>query len=394
MLGHGLFHWFEMAVPILLVEWIQTFSTPVDVIGVIVAVGFAPIGLTALPGGLLVDKYGSNTVLLLSILGMSFGFAILALAPSILAVGVGLAVWGLFAGIYHPGGMSLISTGASHRGTVFAYHGMAGNIGTALGPFVTASLLLVFEWRLVVMLLIIPGIFAFLYGLSTDFNEKGGVDSRSGASKSDRGPLHLRKNATDLLYSLFPVVLVIVAFDGLFYRGFTTFLPQILRELPAMQSIALTDALVGINVGDYIFVGVLVIGIVGQWAGGTLTEKISTEKGLTAGFSALGLLSLAFVVALPSGFRAIVLLTGLIGFFLFFVQPMYQVAVAVYTPAETRGLSYGLTYLAEFGVGAGSIALGGFLLETYPTPSFFLTMSVFAFGAAVLALWLLIKPSN
>ncbi len=54
----------------------------------------------------------------------------------------------------------------------------------------------------------------------------------------------------------------------------------------------------------------------------------------------------------------------------FAIQLFYQNAVAVYTPPDTRGLSYGYTYLGEFGLGAASIAVAGFVLEgSRPPPS-------------------------
>jgi MFS family permease len=388
MLGHGLFHWFEMAIPILLVMWIRQLPASVELVGLLVAIGFAPIGIASLPGGLLADRFGSESVLLLSIAGMAIGFATLSLAPSVYFVGLSLAIWGTFAGIYHPAGMSLISTGTERRGTIFAYHGMAGNIGTALGPFVAATLLLFLDWRVVAGALALPGLAAFLFGLSIDFNPTAAVGKTDEPETSTAAPTKVHGKARELLYSFFPLVLAIVTFDGLFYRGILTYLPQILRELPEIKSLTLEASLVGINVGDYIFVGLLIIGIGGQWAGGKFSERFAVEKGLAGGFLLLGIFALLFLPLAEFGFAQILVVSALLGFFLFFVQPLYQVSVALYTPVETRGLSYGVTYLGEFGVGAGSIAIGGYLLGTYSTETFFIVLSGFAFVPVLLAVLL------
>jgi MFS family permease len=82
-------------------------------------------------------------------------------------------------------------------------------------------------------------------------------------------------------------------------------------------------------------------------------------------------------------------LCGLLGFFLFAIQPFYQVAVALYTPADTRGLSYGYTFLAEFGLGATSVAIGGFVLGAFALAVFFLVLGLFAVVAGLLAVVLL-----
>jgi MFS family permease len=57
-----------------------------------------------------------------------------------------------------------------------------------------------------------------------------------------------------------------------------------------------------------------------------------------------------------------------LGFSLFVIQPLYQASVAEYSPPEARGLSYGYTYLAVFGVGALGASLAGGLLQ-YAGPS-------------------------
>jgi MFS family permease len=65
------------------------------------------------------------------------------------------------------------------------------------------------------------------------------------------------------------------------------------------------------------------------------------------------------------------LVCGLLGVCLFVVQPFYQATVAEYTPAGTRGLSYGYTYLGVFGVGAlGGAVAGGVLTLSGPAALF------------------------
>ena len=70
-----------------------------------------------------------------------------------IAVAFALLVWGVAASVYHPSGLALISKGVDERGTGFAYHGIAGNVGIGLGPLLAAVLLLFFDWRAVAGLL-------------------------------------------------------------------------------------------------------------------------------------------------------------------------------------------------------------------------------------------------
>ena len=61
----------------------------------------------------------------------------------------------------------------------------------------------------------------------------------------------------------------------------------------------------------------------------------------------------------------------------------------LYTPPDTRGLSYGYTYLAEFGFGAASIAIGGFVIGAQGVAAFFAVLAGFAVVGALLSLALL-----
>ncbi|TYL38100.1 MFS transporter [Natronococcus pandeyae] len=364
MAGHALVHWFETAIPIFLVVWVAEFDVAVALMGLVVALGYAPFGIGALPGGILADRYGTKRLIVLCLAGMSLAFVVLATSTSIYMIAVGLLLWGIAASIYHPAGLALISTGVEERGTVFAWHGIAGNIGIALGPFAAATMLIFLDWQLVAALLALPGLLAVLYGLSAEFEPTAAVEDDVDAGPDEALSLStLVGNSKALFASAFAVVFVIVTFEGLYYRGMLTFLPEILYGLPAIAGLALPTGLEGIEPSFYIYVGLLVVGMGGQYVGGKLTDRVPPARGLAAIFAVLVVLAVAFVPVTGMGLVAIAALCGVFGFFLFAIQPFYQNAVAVYTPADSRGLSYGYTYLGEFGLGAASIALGGFVLD-------------------------------
>ncbi len=393
MTGHAMVHWFETSIPIFLVVWLAEVDVSVALLGLVITLGYAPFGIGALPGGILADRYGTKRLIIACLLGMSGAFLVLSLADSIVTIAVGLLIWGVAASIYHPAGLSLISTGVEDRGTVFAWHGIAGNTGIALGPFVAATLLIFLDWSLVAAALAVPGLLAALWGLSTDFNPVAATEELDEAtvqaSLSD-----LLADSRTLFASAFAVVFVLVTFEGLFYRGILTYLPEILQGLPALAGFDPGLGLEGIEPGDYLYVGLLVIGMVGQYAGGRATNYVAVEKGLMGIFVVLALLALAFVPVASLGLGPLVVLCAVIGFFLFAIQPFYQLAVAVYTPAEGRGLSYGYTYLGQFGLASSSIAVGGFVLGSFTLAAFFAVLSSFALVGAGLAALLWVRYSK
>ncbi|MFC7238373.1 MFS transporter [Saliphagus sp. GCM10025317] len=391
MAGHALVHWFETSIPIFLVVWLAEFDVSVTLVGFVVALGYAPFGIGALPGGVLADRYGPKRLILLCLLGMSLAFVTLAAASvleSIYAVAVGLLLWGIAASVYHPAGLALISTGVEERGTVFAWHGIAGNFGIALGPFVAATLLIVLEWPVVAALLAIPGFVAVAYGLSANFDATAAVADDVDAGRDEALSLpEFLANSRALFASAFAIVFVLVTFEGLYYRGVLTYLPEIMTGLPALEGLELFPTLerYDIDPGFYVYVGLLVVGMAGQYTGGKLTDRVPAARGLAALFAVLAALALAFVPIVDRGLGALLVLCGVLGFVLFAIQPFYQNAVAVYTPADSRGLSYGYTYLGEFGFGATSIAIGGFLLGEAGLATFFVALAGFALIGATLS---------
>lgn len=390
MAAHGLVHWFETSIPIFLVVWLAEFDISVALVGVVVALGYAPFGMGALPGGIFADLYGPKRLILCCLLGMSLSFIALAGAAfvdSIYAIAVGLILWGITASVYHPAGLALISTGVDDRGTVFAWHGIAGNVGIALGPFVAATLLIVLEWHVVAALLAVPGFLAALYGLQANFDPVAAVEDDVDAGPDEALSLpELVSSSRALFASAFAIIFVIVAFEGLYYRGMLTYLPEILNGLPATQGIEFAPTLERYDIDPefYIYVGLLVVGMAGQYVAGKLIDRVSPARGLASSFVILTALALAFVPVTGMGLIPLIVLCGVFGFFLFAIQPFYQNAVAVYTGADSRGLSYGYTYLGEFGIGAASIAVGGVVLGISET-GFFLTIAAFSVVGAVLS---------
>lgn len=394
MLGHAIVHWFELAIPILLVVWLSVFDISVALIGLLVALGYAPFGLGALPAGLLADCYGPKSLILVCLIGMSAAFVMLAFAPSIYAIAGCLLAWGIFASIYHPAGLALISTSADDRGTVFAWHGIAGNVGIALGPFATATLLLFFEWRVVAVVLAIPGLFAAIYGLRLEFDLGAIAGSRNTDTTRPRAESQFFTNSFSLFSSSFLVVFAIVTFVGLYYRGMLTYLPELLNTLPRMAVAEPPIGLEGFSLGEYFYVSLLVAGMAGQYVGGKLTNRIPVEHGLIAIFLVLTILALIFVPITEMQVMIILLYCGVLGFSLFAIEPFYQEAVAVYSPPSMRGLSYGYTYLGMFGLGSVSIAIGGFILDYMTMMVFFVVLSTIALIGAVVTLKLVSNSSQ
>jgi MFS family permease len=436
MLAHGMVHTYELSIPIFVALWLRDYSVidlglttiPVTTasLGVMVGVGFALFGLGALPGGVLVDRFGSKRLIVGCLFGMSGSFALLAVSPNLAVVAMALAFWGAAASVYHPAGLSLISTGVERRGTGFAYHGIAGNLGIGFGPFLTAVLLLFFDWHVVAGLLALPAFAAAILATRANVEEKAAVATTDGGDRteetdstpdgqSDGGDAG-SKASTDissfaaffaqskrLFVGGFALVFALVMFSGLYYRGVTTFLPELIGDVIGIEPVPISSILPStllpgsvaatptLDVELFVYAGLLTIGVFGQYVGGKLTDRIPTERGLVVGFSALTLVAIAFLPVASLGVVPLLVICALLGFFLFLVQPFYQATVAEYTPPGLRGLSYGFTYLGVFGVGALGGAIAGYILAVATPTALFYVLGGFAAVGALLGVTLLVR---
>jgi MFS family permease len=413
MLAHGMVHTYELSIPIFVSIWLAEFDVlriaGVEIavtqatLGVVVTAGYALFGLGALPGGIVVDRLGSRRLIAACLFGMCGAFFLLGVAPSLLVVGVALLAWGVAASVYHPAGLTLISKGVTERGSGFAYHGIAGNLGIGLGPLVTATLLLVVDWTTVALVLAVPAGVAGLYALRAEFDETAAVDgvAADGSGDARAGPGvgslgEFVSASRHLFVGAFAVVFVVVVANGLFYRGVLTFLPDLLEGLPGFEPVALSALVPGLEGGDrtlaperYFYAGLLLVGVAGQYAGGKLTDRLPPAYGIAAVFAILAVLALTFLPVAALGIAPLLVFGALFGVTLFTAQPLYQAAVAEHTPARTRGLSYGYTYLGTFGVGALGGALAGAILTYADAGALFATLAGIALVASAFAVVLI-----
>lgn len=397
MVGHGMVHMYELAIPIFIVVWIQEFGANPAVLGAVVAAGYALYGVGSVPGGIAADTYGSKPLLVICLLGMGGSFALLGVLDGIAGVALALVMWGAAASIYHPAGLRLISTGASRRGTAFAYHGIAGNVGIAFGPLVAAVLLIGFDWRIVVGLMAAPALLAAVYTAYVPVDETAAVTDDETAAIADGGWESLRQflGDTRLLFTGgFLIAFPMLILEGFFYRGVLTFLPDMLAGYESLAPVTISGR--AVEPSQYVYIGLLVVGMAGQYVGGRLSERMAPEKALVGAFLGLGVISILFVPAAAGGLVTLLLITGILGFVLFGEQPLLQAVVADYSGSDVRGLSYGYMFLGVFGVGALGAAFSGALLAYTTQQTLFLLLSVVPLTAGLISavLWRRAEATN
>lgn len=391
MLGHAMFHTYELVIPIFVAIWLDAFATTEAVLGVVLGTSYALTGVGALPSGILADRFSSKRLIVACLVGMGSAFAVVSLATNVAVVAVGLLLWGAAASLYHPAGLALISRGTRERGTAFAYHGAAGNVGVATGPLLAAILLVFLDWRTVAAVLVVPVLLATVLALRLEFDETAGSDVRTQQNDDDaeasRGQIssvaELRRNTALLFTGGFTLVFVVGILYGIYYRGAFTFLPEILAGLSLFEPVTLFER--RFEPSQYVYSGLLLLGGGGQYAGGKLVDRYQPEYVLVGADLALVLVALAFIPASTRGLGPLLAVAGLLGFLVFMVAPINQEVISQYAPSEVRGLSFGYTYTGIFGVGALGATLSGVVLSRSSPAVLFVVLAGVAGVAALVA---------
>jgi predicted MFS family arabinose efflux permease len=187
----------------------------------------------------------------------------------------------------------------------------------------------------------------------------------------------------------FVLVLVMDVLYGLYYRGAVTFLPEVLGVLPLFEPVELYGR--AVEPSQYVYSGLLLLGDVGQYAGGWLVDRLPVERMLVGSYAALAAIAVVFVPAADAGLWPLLAVAAAFGFCAFLVAPVNQEAISAYSRAGVRGLFFGYSYTAIFGVGALGSSLAGLVLTRSTPAILILLLAGLAGCAAVLEGVLLVR---
>src|SRR3990170_1707826 len=188
--GHGLTHWYTATFYLLLPLIGKELGLSYTEIGLIMTVQHAVGAISNLPGGMVVDMVGKKGYLMAtSLFWVGFPYALMSLTHSYWMLLVCVTLVGIGNNLWHPAAITTLAYRYPERkGLVLSFHGMGGNLGEALAPFVVGTLLAWLSWRTVVVVNVVPGFVmaalilvmlgAFTMTSSRDDSINAGVKSR------------------------------------------------------------------------------------------------------------------------------------------------------------------------------------------------------------------------
>jgi MFS transporter, FSR family, fosmidomycin resistance protein len=310
-------------------------------------------GVSQVPFGLLVDRFGGRTVLLAGITLMGLSFALVGVATEYWQFLLLMILVGLGNGVFHPSDYVIMTKriADSHLGRAVSLHGFSGYIGWAAAPAIMLGLEQLVGWRYAVSITGVLGLVIVLILLFFGASLRDQKDTESPANAPIKTPSSRR--SLKLMFSR-PMLMLLGFFllTAIATSGTASFLVVASMELygadETLGNSALTAYLVAMAVG------VLVGGVIADRYGRhNLVASVSVAVfGGGLALFALGLAPLAVAVAA----------TALGGMAFGIATPSRDLLVRATAPPGTVGTAFGFTSTGlGLGGATGPVVCGWFM---------------------------------
>ena len=374
--SHSLVHMYEGVLPPLIPLLVSEFSTDYFHLGIVVTVFSYAFGLGSLPAGYLSDRVGPRRLITLYLFGAGFFSVCILPVGSLLTYGILMGLIGLFCSTFHPASNTLISHGIREKGRAFGINGIAGSLGIAIVPALSAWIGSAIVWKA-------PHVIFGLLGIGLGFFSmtiprwpvrKGSVgvgkESEAGLSK--------------ISYLNLIVFFTSAAVLGLTYKGIMTFLPTYMGQNVHLSFFKLDTVAIGGTIATI----ALLSGAVGQYVAGRLVDSYKPER-LYLGAVFFGTI---FVFLMAKGLNIFLVVSAIFySFFYFSTQPIQNYLLTQYLPENRQGIGFGIHFFLTFGVGSTAAAVCGYLADHFGLESVFYAMGFCFILSSCLALVLVLR---
>lgn len=340
--------------------------------------GFIAFGACSLPAGWLADRWSRESMIGLFFIGIGAAAAVTGLAQGRMQIAAGLLAIGVFAAIYHPVGIAMVSQGGGAVGRRLGINGVWGNMGVAAAPLLTAFLCEVYGWRTA---FVVPGL------LSVAIGGLWILHCRSGAGLAATAAGTAARKASTQPSAQWKRILAIVFFatavGGFIFNSTTIALPKVFDE----RVMALTE---GASAAGGLIALVFALAAFTQVAVGHLIDRYS----IRLVFLVLTLGDVAVFVLAAEASGSVMLALALAMMMLVFGQiPITDTLVARNTPEHWRARAYSVKYVLSFLVAATVVPAISRLHGSTGGDGFTTLFLICAAGAAAIAVAVAFLPA-
>ncbi len=352
--SHALSHGLLLIFPTVLMLLQKEFSMDYLKLGIIGNIMNLCYGLGALPAGVIYNRLGPKKLYLICFLGSALVSISVALSPTIGLFTLGLGLLGVCGSLYHPLSNAVISSRVREYGRAMGIHGSTGNLGLTVAPFLIGLIASRLGWRWAYFLGALPAAVLAVWSI---FVLMASREDETRLAPMPAGSPFFRNIKRYFALPLICLYLMNVMINFSFI-GSITFLPTCLAKRTSFHIFHLDN----VAIGGMLSAFVLFMGVFGQYIGGVLAQRPHPERR----FLWVNLLSLPFILAMSFATDLPLLFLGLIFFFLnFFLQPMANTLLALYTTEKMRGTAFGIFFFVAFGLGSFAASVSGWIAERF-----------------------------
>ena len=365
--GHSYSHILTILYPTVVIALEKAWGASYGELLALMLAGQILFGVAALPAGWFGDKWSMVGMMVAFFIGTGLAGVLTGFADTPFEIGLGLALIGLFASIYHPVGMAWLVRNATNRGKALGFNGIFGAFGLALGPLIAGALTDFFSWRAA---FIIPGATCAVFGVALFVLWRIGYVQDTHVDLKPV-PAPSRNHAVRAFFVLSLTMLCV----GVIGQTLTFIMPKLFAD--KAQSITGGGAL---GAGSLVTI-VYLFAAMAQYAGGHLADRFSMKRVYIVCFAIQA--PILILAAALENWPLLFVATAMV-----FVNtgsvPAENGLLALYTPAKWRGTAFGAKFVLALGVSALAIPLVAVLYDG--TGGFFWVFVTLSALAAVVAI--------
>jgi MFS transporter, FSR family, fosmidomycin resistance protein len=350
-IGHALTHWYPATFYLLLPLIGNELGLSYVQIGSILTTQALCGAISNIPGGLLVDSVGRKGLLMaISLFWIGAPYLLMGFSHDYWLLLTCAALVGIGNNLWHPTAIPLLAQHFPDRkGLAVSIHGMGGNVGDAVAPFVAGALLAYLTWRQVMVVNVIPGIamalllLVLLGGMQSKSRAAAGSAARPKRSFNDV----LRDFRTLLKNRVLIFLCASSVFRSMTHGGLMAFLPIYLARELNYTPLWIGAAMAALQTA----------GFIASPISGHLSDKMGRRQIIMSSMGVTAVIIAFMIMAGQSS--AFVFFIAFLGFFFFSIRAVLQAWLLDATPANMGGSSIGLLFaIQSLGSSIGPLVCG------------------------------------
>ena len=369
-IGHSIDHLFMLMFPAVAALAAVDLSSEYGDVLRLATGSFIAFGICSLPMGWLADRLSREFMISVFFIGMGVSMFFIGLSQEIWHFICSLTLMGVFAAIYHPVGLAMVSQGGGDVGRRLGVNGVWGNMGVAASALSIGLFADYAGWREAFFLV---GLASVGLGLGwIRIVKTTDLEIKSSAKKS----VNPSRNWQKVLL----VVAITATVGGFIFNSMTVSLPKVLYD--TLSGFAMSSTEVG-AIASVVYA----LAAFTQIVVGNAIDKYRIKPIFLAFVAAQAVF--LYLASFTNGW--LMVLISLVIMVLVFGQiPINDTLIARYTPDTWRGRVYSVKYVLTFTVSAAVVPSIAWLYDD--SGGFTLMFTLSAIAALIITVAVLAMP--